>query len=65
MDPDHKAIPSDMYSWCTAFQDVDKDAKRVRASVPKIAYFLLHPALFVNGDSKEQRERYLHNWLVS
>ena len=59
MDPDHKAIPSDVYSWCTTFQDVDKDAKRVHASVPKIAYFFLHPALFVNGDSKEQRERYV------
>ncbi|KIM56184.1 hypothetical protein SCLCIDRAFT_133193, partial [Scleroderma citrinum Foug A] len=30
-----------------------------------IAYFFPHLALFVNGDSKEQRERYLHNWLVS
>ena len=65
MDPDHKAILLDMYSWRTAFQDVDKDAKRVRASVPKIAYFFPHPALFVNGDLKERRERYLHNWLVS
>ena len=65
MDPDHKAIPSDVYSWHTAFQDVDKDAKRVRASVLKIAYFFLHPAFFVNGDSKERRERYLRNWLVS
>ena len=51
---------------CTVvFQDVDKDAKRVHASVPKIVYFFLHPALFVNGDSKEWRERYLRNWLVS
>ena len=65
MDPDHKAIPSDVYSWRTAFQDVDKDAKRVHASVPKIAYFFPHPALFVNGNLKEWRERYLHNWLVS
>ena len=65
MDPDHSTIPSDIFSWCTAFQDVDKDAKRVHANAPKIAYFFLHLALFVNGDSKEQRERYLHNWLVS
>ena len=65
MDPDHKAILSDMYSWRTAFQDVNKDAKRVRVSVLKIAYFFPHLALFVNGDLKEQRERYLCNWLVS
>ena len=41
VDPDHRAIPLDMYSWRTAFQDVDKDAKRVRANTPKIAYFFL------------------------
>ena len=61
MDLDHSTIPSDVFSWHTAFQDIDKDAKRVRANAPKIAYFFPHPALFVNGDSKERRERYLHN----
>ena len=61
MDLDHSTIPSDVFSWHTAFQDIDKDAKRVRANAPKIAYFFPHPALFVNGDSKEWRERYLHN----
>ena len=65
MDPDHSAIPLDVYSWRTAFQDVDKDTKRVRADAPKLAYFFPHPALFVNGDSKERRERYLRTWLAS
>ena len=65
VDLDHHAIPPDVYSWRTAFQDVDKDAKRVHANTPKIVYFFLHPALFVNSDSKEQRERYLHSWLTS
>lgn len=64
-DPVHSAIPSDVYCWRTAFQDVDKDPKRVRANAPKLAYFFPHPALFVNGDSKERRERYLRNWLAS
>ena len=65
MDPDHSTILSDIFSWRTAFQDVGKDAKMVRANAPKIAYFFPHPALFVNGDLKEWRERYLCNWLVS
>ncbi|KIM57667.1 hypothetical protein SCLCIDRAFT_129909, partial [Scleroderma citrinum Foug A] len=65
MDPDHSTILLDIFSWHTTFQDVDKDAKRVHANAPKIAYFFPHPALFVNGNSKEWRERYLCNWLVS
>ena len=65
MDPDHSTILSDVFSWHTAFQDVDKDAKRVHANAPKIAYFFPHLALFVNGNLKEQRKRYLCNWLVS
>ena len=64
-DPDHSTIPSDMYSWHTAFQDIDKDMKRVHADAPKLAYFFSHPALFVNGNSKERRERYLRTWLAS
>ena len=63
-DPNHRAIPSDVYSWCTAFQDVDKDVKRVHANAPKIVYFFPHPSLFVNGELNERRERYFCTWLV-
>ena len=35
------------------------------ANAPKIAYFFPHPALFVNGDLKKRRVRYLCNWLES
>ena len=64
-DPNHWAIPLDVYSWRTAFQDVDKDVKRVCANAPKIAYFFPHPSFFVNGKSNERRERYFHTWLIS
>ena len=64
-DPNHQAIPSDVYSWCTAFQDIDKDVKRIHANAPKIAYFFPHPSLFVNGESNERRERDFCTWLIS
>ena len=64
-DPNHWAIPLDIYSWCTAFQDIDNDVKRVRANAPKIAYFFPHPSLFMNGKLNERRERYFRTWLVS
>ena len=63
-DPNHQAILLDIYSWCTAFQDVNKDVKRVCANVPKIVYFFPHPSLFMNGEFNERRKRYFHTWLV-
>jgi len=54
-----------MFSWNVAFQDADKNANRVRANAPKMAYFFPHLASFVRGDSAERKERYIHNWLVS
>ena len=64
-DPNHWAIPLDVYSWRTAFQDVNKDVKRVHVNAPKIVYFFPHPSLFVNGKSNERRERYFRTWLIS
>ncbi|KIM58630.1 hypothetical protein SCLCIDRAFT_27899 [Scleroderma citrinum Foug A] len=64
-DPNHWAIPLDVYSWHTAFQDVNKDVKRVHANAPKIVYFFPHPSLFMNDKLNERRERYFHTWLVS
>ncbi|KAI6140792.1 hypothetical protein BKA82DRAFT_4362707 [Pisolithus tinctorius] len=64
-DFDDPAFPAHIYSWHTALTDVNKDPKRIRASVPKIAYFFPHPALFMRGESSERRQRYLRNWLVA
>ena len=64
-DPTDPAVPSFIYSWHVASQDVDKTANRVRVDAPKMAYFFPHPALFVRGESAECKEQYLRNWLMS
>ena len=58
-------MPSFIYSWHVASQDVDKTANRVRVDAPKMAYFFPHLALFVRGESAEHKEWYLCNWLMS
>ena len=58
-------MPSFIYSWHVASQDVDKTANQVRVDAPKMAYFFPHPALFVRGESAERKEQYLRNWLMS
>ncbi|KAI6142215.1 hypothetical protein BKA82DRAFT_4361212 [Pisolithus tinctorius] len=55
-DFDDPAFPAHIYSWHTALTDVNKDPKRIHASVPKIAYFFPHPALFMRGESSEEAE---------
>ncbi|KAI6012820.1 hypothetical protein F5J12DRAFT_781672 [Pisolithus orientalis] len=64
-DFDDPAFPTHIYLWNATLTDVNKDPKRICASVPKITYFFPHPALFMRGDSLEQRQRYLQNWLVA
>ncbi|KAI6142465.1 hypothetical protein BKA82DRAFT_149223 [Pisolithus tinctorius] len=64
-DFDDPAFPAHIYSWHTALTDINKDPKRIRASVPKITYFFPHPVLFMRGESSEWRQRYLWNWLVA
>ncbi|KAI6025669.1 hypothetical protein F5J12DRAFT_780506 [Pisolithus orientalis] len=60
-DFDDPALPTHIYSWNAALTDINKDPKRIHASVPKITYFFPHPMLFMRGESSEWRQRYLRN----
>ncbi|KAI6140973.1 hypothetical protein BKA82DRAFT_32700 [Pisolithus tinctorius] len=60
-DFDDPAFPAHLYSWHTVLTDVNKDPKRIHASVPKIAYFLPHPMLFMRGKSSERRQSFSGN----
>ncbi|KAI6148069.1 hypothetical protein BKA82DRAFT_4355315 [Pisolithus tinctorius] len=64
-DFDDPAFPAHLYLWHAALTDINKDPKRIRASVPKITYFFPHPTLFMRGESSKRRQRYLWNWLVA
>ncbi|KIO03323.1 hypothetical protein M404DRAFT_27291, partial [Pisolithus tinctorius Marx 270] len=60
-DFDDPAFPAHIYSWHTALTDINKDPKRICASVPKIMYFFPHPALFMRGESSERRQSFSGN----
>ncbi|KIO10371.1 hypothetical protein M404DRAFT_21322 [Pisolithus tinctorius Marx 270] len=60
-DFDDPAFPTHLYSWHAALTDVNKDPKRIHASVPKIAYFFPHPVLFMRGESSEWRQSFSGN----
>ncbi|KAL4076557.1 hypothetical protein V8B97DRAFT_2021919 [Scleroderma yunnanense] len=46
-DPNDKSVPSFIYSWHVALQNLDKDPRRVHPDAPKMAYYFPHPTLFM------------------